>query len=246
MIPALIAAAASIGGSLWARRDAHQREDTSIQRRVADARRAGVHPVAALGAGGIGSSPAGSAFVGEGIARGGQAVGNALSRTLDTDSAALKALVLEKAGLENELLRTQVTRAKVEAGTVPSVLGPMLEYGIPGQSQTVRLPYVPGTSIAHKVESPTWTPNLHIGVPYRTNPHFSDAQAIQNRYGELAESLYGGVSGPADALYNARSTRGFTRPHADESYRYRRNFSRAEYVGRMFRYWRDNADHGLY
>lgn len=210
MLPALIAAAATIGGSIYAQRQARNREDTAISRRVADARRAGVHPVAALGAGGLGSSGASSAFTGEGIARGGQAIGNALSKSLDTDSQALKALVLEKAGLENELLRTQITRSKVEAASTPAPLGPLSTYGIPGQSQTVELPHVPGTSIAHKVNAPSWTPNLHVGVPYRTNPHFSDAQAIQDRYGELAESLYGGITVPADFLYNL--------PYNDVSY----------------------------
>lgn len=196
MIGALIGAAATLGGAYLARRH----ENSAIQRRMADAKKAGVHPVAALGAGGLGSGGSSSVF-GESVARSGQAVGNALSRSLDTDGKAIKALVLEKAGLENELLRTQITRAKVEDAAVPAVLGPQSTYGIKGQSQTVRLPYVPGTNIAHKVEDPTWTPNLHVGVPFRSNPNFSDAQAIQNRYGELAENLYGLVTIPADAHY---------------------------------------------
>lgn len=203
MLPALIAAAATIGGGIYGQYQARRREDTAIQRRVADARRAGVHPIAALGAGGLSGSGGSTVFGGgEGIARAGQAVGNALSKSLDTDSQALKALVLEKAGLENELLRTQITRSKVEAASTPAPLGPMSQYGIPGQSQTVQLPFVPGTSIAHKVNSPGWTPNLHVGVPYRTNPHFSDAQTIQDRYGELVESAYGAVTVPADFLWN--------------------------------------------
>lgn len=192
MIPALIAAAATLGGAYLARRH----EKSALQRRMEDAKKAGIHPTVAIGMPG-GSSGSSSLF-GEGMARSGQAIGNAVSRSLDTDSKALKALVLEKAGLENELLRAQVTRAKIEDAAVPSVLGPQSEYGIKGQAQTVRLPYVPGTTIAHKVEQPTWTPNLHVGVPFRTNPNFSDAQAIQNRYGELAENLYGAVTIPAD------------------------------------------------
>lgn len=240
----IIAAGATLAGGLLSARGARQtqrREDTAIQRRMQDATRSGVHPVYALNASGASSSaPAPSTLFGDAVVRSGQAIGNAVSRSLDTDGRAAKTLLLEKAGLENELLRTQITRAKTELvnSNAPSA-------GIPGQRSTM-LPDRPPGALPHKLEDPTFTPNLHVGLPYKTNPFFSDAQTIQNRYGELAESIYGGVTIPADALYNARSTR-FPNSHSESGAWGSRRFTTHAREWRRDRDWRNRSgDHGLY
>lgn len=204
-ISALIAAGATIGGGIInrsAQRHAEQRDDTQIQRRMRDASAAGVHPIAALGMSGYSGSTATSTAFGDSVAKSGQAIGNALSRSLDTDGRALKALVLEKAGLENDLLRTQIRRAQVEDASVPPVLGPNSRQRIAGQGQTLMLPDVPGVVVGHKPEDPTFTPSYRVGRDVVSNPNFSDAQVIQNRHGEWAEGAYGAISIPADLYWN--------------------------------------------
>lgn len=196
MIGPLITAGATLLGGYLAQRSQSRREDTQIQRRVADARAAGVHPIAALGAN-TGAGPSASIF-GDAVARSGQAIGNGLSKSLDTDARAVKTLLLEKAGLENELLRTQITRAKQE-----DIMNPQgaARSAINGQ-KSVMLPDAPPGVALSKVEDPTFTPSYHVGKAWKSNPHFSDAQTIQNRHGEWAEGAYGAISIPADIYYN--------------------------------------------
>lgn len=203
-ISALIAAGATIGGGIInrsAQRHAEQRDDTQIQRRMRDASAAGVHPIAALGMSGYSGSTATSTAFGDSVAKSGQAIGNALSKSLDTDGRALKTLLLEKAGLENDLLRTQITRAQREDATVPPVLGSLSKQLIPGQGQTL----VSGPE-GHKVDTPSWTPHVSFGRKWNTNPSWSDAQTIQNVYGEPAEYPYFPVKAMADVYWNWKNS----------------------------------------
>lgn len=209
MIPALIAAAASIGGGLIARRAQNKASKANpVLKRVQDAKAAGVHPVYALGATGLEQPRASTAF-GDGISRAGQSIGSALGRSLDTDQTALKTLFLEKAGLENELLRTQITRAKQETAAQPILPSLDQRYLLEGQG-SAKLPQstVPGTVLAvpgaHKITPPQWSPNLSMGWPYRTNPHFSDAQTYEDRYGEAMGSILGTVNVGADAWHGTK------------------------------------------
>lgn len=196
----LIAAGATIAGGLISARGAREtqrREDTAIWRRVQDAQRSGVHPVYALGAQGAASSaPSGGTVFGDAVARSGQSIGNALSRSLNTDDKQIKALVLEKAGLENQLLRTQIVRAAREDASVPSAPGPLTRQLIPGQGQTTDVP--PGV----KLSDPQHTPFVMFGKRWNTNPHWSDAQTIQDVYGEPAEYPYFPVKSGADIYHN--------------------------------------------
>lgn len=187
MIPAIIGAATAIGGKLF---DMHQARKAAkhnpLMKRMNDAREAGVHPMYALGANVQDSPPAQVAF-GETLGKMGQSIGGALSKGLDTDGKAMKNLLLEKAGLENELLRTQITRAQVDQRATPTLPPLDPKYLMEGQGQT-SIPKIPGTLIevpgAHKVEQPQYLPNLTLGWPYRSNPKFSDMQSIEDRYGE--------------------------------------------------------------
>lgn len=78
-----------------------QREfaQNSIQWKVEDAKRAGIHPLAALGASGYSASPS---YVGadNGIAQAGQQLSQGLSKALDKDAEKLSALKVKDAELE--------------------------------------------------------------------------------------------------------------------------------------------------
>lgn len=96
--------------------------------RVNDAIRAGIHPLFALGAQVSSGSPvmAGMAIpetghMGAAVADMGQNIGRAISAMADKDSKleALQNLQIERGGLENELLRSQI--AQVRAGTGPGL-----------------------------------------------------------------------------------------------------------------------------
>lgn len=155
-----------------------------------DAARAGVHPLYALGAPAQSFSPsfvgATSGFTpaqhdpsaGNMIAQGGQDLGRAIASTSTEDertkafNAQVMGLQLERGQLENELLRTQIRRQITESGPAFPSVG-----GAPGQL------------------------SFH-GNSWRTNPGTSDAQDMEDRYGDLVSSIYGvGVIG-SDLAHN--------------------------------------------
>lgn len=86
-----------------------QREfaQNSIQWRVQDAQKAGIHPLAALGAGGYQASPS---YVGadNGIAQAGQQLSQGLKRELDNDANIASKLNLQKMQLENLKLEKEI------------------------------------------------------------------------------------------------------------------------------------------
>lgn len=86
-----------------------QREfaQNSIQWRVQDAQKAGIHPLAALGAAGYNASPS---FVGadNGIAQAGQQISQGLARQLEDDFSEKSKLELERAKLENLKLQKEI------------------------------------------------------------------------------------------------------------------------------------------
>lgn len=112
-----------------------------IQYRVADANKAGVHPLFALGAQTYNWQPSavGSTALGEGIANAGQQIGRAIdaggSAGDRAANAALMKLQIERAGLENILLAKQVSgQGQPMAPAAPAVGDRHL---IPGQRQTL-------------------------------------------------------------------------------------------------------------
>lgn len=151
MLPALISGAAAIGGGLINQASQDKFNDQqlaiananintqlkfakeAIQWKVNDAKAAGIHPLYALGAQTQSFSPVsvgGSAdsSLGEGIAKAGQNISRAVSSTADDELRSLtlsKAkLELERAGLENEVLRTDLAskiRLLTQPGSPPSV-----------------------------------------------------------------------------------------------------------------------------
>lgn len=138
--------------SLRAQELAHQKEfaQNGIQWKVADAKAAGVHPLFALGASTHSYSPMaiGNSPVAEAMASAGQDIGRAVSATASQSgrmSSAMAALGLERAKLENDLLKTQIM--KTVQPTNPPMPSPATRYLIDGQGDTSA---PPGTFIVDK------------------------------------------------------------------------------------------------
>lgn len=170
-----------------------QREfaQSGIQWRVEDAKKAGIHPLFALGGSGATYSPSaisvGSASMGDAVASMGQDISRAVNSTRTGDQReaafndAVRSLTLKKMGLENDLLAAQIQKFKVNAN--PPMPGG--DYLIPGQGQTL----VPK---ADKFEE---RPRLAVGGrEWATHGGWSNAEDFEKRYGD---------DGPPSWIFNA-------------------------------------------
>lgn len=156
-----------------------------VQWRVKDAVKAGIHPLAALGANTMSFSPvtAGASVpqkdfsflrdMGQDIDRARMATAGSASRGV---ARIMEGLTLERSSLENDLLRSQIRRS--------NMVGPAMPGLIPEQ-----------------VVDPQRTTGVNFGVPIRSNPNFSDAQSNEDRYGELGGSILGLANIPADLYW---------------------------------------------
>lgn len=157
------------GRQQQAQNDATQREfaQSGIQWRVEDAKKAGIHPLYALGANPVNFSPT---TVGTDFG----SVGQDLSRAIDVTrssgdkvAARLAGLQLERAGLENELLRSQILGSKAA----------LLRQNGPAM--------------------PTATPDERVGPAFWNDELFAkgtgttSAQAMENNYGEGVGDTWG-------------------------------------------------------
>lgn len=162
MIGALIGAASSlIGGSMAskAQKEANemmladkekdralQREfaQTGIQWKVSDAKAAGLHPIFAMGGSGATYTPSSIAItpatgMADGVSRMGQDIGRAINSTRsqsqrnDAFTEATQKLTIQKMGLENDLLASQVAKLNA-APNPPMPVGD--RYLVDGQSAT--------------------------------------------------------------------------------------------------------------
>lgn len=141
--------------------------------KIDDAKAAGIHPVYAVGAAPQSFAPS---FVGatseagrpgDGLASAGQDIGRAVAATMTNEerayNATTRALGLERASLENELLRSQIRREVM--GTGP---------GFPdasGQDQSLAV-------------------LKHLFGDVALGPH-TPAQVMQDEYGELVGDVHG-------------------------------------------------------
>lgn len=168
-----------------------------IQWRVNDARRAGVHPLVALGANTHSYSPQ---SIGEDpMQRAVEGMGQDLSRAVDARMGAGKRarvyqeaaqkLNLEHMDLRNDLLRSQIMRIN-QAGQGP---------GVPTDGVVPSRRMVPA---GHKETAPRFTPHYKAGGVIMSNPYVTDAETIEQRHGDLAGSLWGAVTVPSDFYYN--------------------------------------------
>lgn len=194
MLGALLGAAGGVLGSIFNNNSAKKQMQqqvrfakNGIQWKVEDATKAGLHPLAALGANTMSYSPVQVGDISGPLSDMGQNVGRAV-QAAGTDSqraigAVDRGLMLERAGLENDLLRSQIAS---ENAKLRAQLGPPMP-AIAGMSPEI-------------VTDPKRTSGVNMGVGIKTNPYFSDAQTYEDRYGELGGSALGLANIPADLI----------------------------------------------
>lgn len=162
----------------WQRRFAKN----AIQWKVQDATKAGVHPLYALGANTTAFSPVtagGDTSMGSAISRAGQDIGRAVAAGQNESSRTqnvLAGLQVERAGLENELIRSQINRLRQSQN--PSVPAVNQQYAIPGQGPTALPPIPEDTKQKNR-------PLLQLGgEKITTDPGTSNMNELENRYGD--------------------------------------------------------------
>lgn len=147
-----------------------------IQWKVADAKAAGVHPLAALGVTPMHYSPvsAGVPDVGPSLS----SLGNAIHRTADPAERRAIDLGLEKAALENEYLRAQINSIRALRPQGPGI--PSVTSSRTGQPALADPPLPEHTGL----NTGAWGTTRH-------DRGASDAQDAENRYGESADYIEG-------------------------------------------------------
>jgi len=150
MLAAAIGAAGNIIGGLMGFRDKDkdrqkQKEfaQNAIQWKVSDARKAGVHPLYALGAQTNAFAPVsvGGTDLGAGIAAAGQDVSRAVAANSSTATKAsayqstVEALTVQRMGLENQLLGSQIAKIN-QTGVTPPAPSPGDRYLLDGQGNS--------------------------------------------------------------------------------------------------------------
>lgn len=130
-----------------ARLDREQQERFAregIQWRAQDAKSAGIHPLFAMGAtiptfspSAIGVSQGASGHMGDAMSQAGQNIGRAVSATA---TRAVRALSLERAALENELLKSRINLTNSQIGPPFPSASPGLIPGQGASNQIIDLP----------------------------------------------------------------------------------------------------------
>lgn len=184
-----------------------QREfaQNGIRWKVEDAKKAGIHPLYALGAQTTAYSPVtvGGADWG-GV---GQNIGSAIdSMRTPTEKAegfqkTVQDLTIQKMGLENEVLASQL-RMVNQPGRGPGMPGETL---IPGQGSTGQSIKIAGNTV--QIDNNT-----------------ADAQVGENRWGEIGGEIIGGIAAVNDALKNTEEWRKPRASSRTEEKIYRQNY----------------------
>lgn len=173
MLGSLISAGASLAGGFLGQKNAKdarestermaqqnidlQREfaQSGIQWRTADALKAGIHPIYALGSAGASFSPVSANFSADtslpnALASAGQDIGRAVNATrtgsqrVDAYTKTAQALQLENQGLQNENLKIELASktARLNQQANPPMPAPGDSWLIPGQAQSGQPKYV--------------------------------------------------------------------------------------------------------
>lgn len=158
-----------------------------IQWRVEDAQKAGIHPLAALGANTTNFSPV---TVGSDFSGIGQDVSRAMNATRTTGqrhdavSKSVEDLKITNMGLQNELLQAQIK--KINASINPAMPAFNTKWFLDGQGDA------PSVDLSEKVEKPQRQSHVRTPDGYiPTDPKLSDAQTIEDRWGEWVGDIYG-------------------------------------------------------
>lgn len=208
VLGSLIGAGTSIlGGILGNNQGKKDRamQKNAIQIRVADANKAGVNPLYALGAPTFTPSPS---PLGSSLADAGQDISRAVDASLDPTEkldrfqAMAQDLTLKRMGLENMVLAGQVRRV-TQAGSPPAAPGgakPIID----GQGDG-RVPLDPDAKSIRLVLPRTDNSQADT---FTTSPS-SNSQTIADQYGDLAQEAYGLARLGIDAYRN------YVKPYAD-------------------------------
>lgn len=184
----LVSAGANLAGSVMG--SMSEDKDSKTQRefaqkgvtwKVEDAKRAGVHPLFALGAQTHSFAPVTTGAVQSSMSNMGQDLSRAVAAGTTSQGrmdAQVKALTLTRMGLENDLLASQIAAAKT---ALPPAL-PGSPTVLPGQGDTPVL----------EVNPPQRTPHL-VNPRGEKIPTYNlpDAQTYEDRYGEVGSGVYG-------------------------------------------------------
>lgn len=199
---------------------------SGLKWRMQEAKKAGIHPLYALGGTGGGFSPSvsvgtpgpggasggvsgtGDGGLASGIAQAGQHLGRAVDAMATHDqrneARLVSALSIENQGLQNELLRSQIRR--IDSQTGPALPAPGQKYLIDGQGNVIGR--VNTDAVTFSQRWPESKQNIQLGSINQANPYVSNAEDVEARYGELADMLWGGVTIPADIYWNYLRNRG--------------------------------------
>lgn len=174
-----------------------------IQWRVTDANKAGIHPLAALGlnpASGPDAGVIGGSGFASGLAQAGQDIGDAIGRGLapaDRVANQMTALQLERAKLENDLIKSQIVSQKVRSvqqATPGLVNGAKVNPDgsvEPAQNKM-------GSSV---IKIPI--PKMFGGGDYDINVrHGGHAQQVADNWGDTMQEIYGWYASAVDVLDN--------------------------------------------
>lgn len=167
MLGSLISAGTSIlGGLLGSSEKSKDRKmqkefaQSGIQWKVEDAKKAGVHPLYALGANTHSFAPVSTGGdIGTGIAAAGQDISRAVNSTSDQSTrlnsfnTAIQKLSVDKMSLENDLLRSQI--AKINATSTPAMPTAGQRYLIDGQGSTALPGLVETSPMARTASDPS-------------------------------------------------------------------------------------------
>lgn len=180
-----------------------------VQWKVEDAKAAGINPLAALGAPTTSFSPV--SLGGDGPGAGLQAMGQNLERAFkaastdgmreEADNSRLRKLQLEKASLENDVLRQELNSREMRSSRLSGQVGPP----VPVATTISEKAPVKADDIKQKAEEyPAVKIVRPFGYPLASNPYFGDGQDFENRYGdsEIGSTVKFGVNTLADHFYS--------------------------------------------